>query len=135
MCLSFFLFQAEDGIRDSSVTGVQTCALPIFIDHVDRPVAGHSSHLSNLLQVPVGYGGEGTAVTGNGSVDVIYDVVGYYTGDTSSGAGEFPALTPSRILDTRTGTGGFSAPGRAAHSNQLQVTRPGVVPAATSSRT
>src|SRR5260370_5510066 len=24
-----FLFQAEDGIRDSSVTGVQTCALPI----------------------------------------------------------------------------------------------------------
>src|SRR5260370_8024226 len=27
--LSFFFFQAEDGIRDSSVTGVQTCALPI----------------------------------------------------------------------------------------------------------
>src|SRR3989339_2206805 len=25
----FFLFQAEDGIRDWSVTGVQTCALPI----------------------------------------------------------------------------------------------------------
>src|SRR5260370_20002675 len=26
---STFFFQAEDGIRDSSVTGVQTCALPI----------------------------------------------------------------------------------------------------------
>ena len=26
----FFFFQAEDGIRDTSVTGVQTCALPIF---------------------------------------------------------------------------------------------------------
>src|SRR5260370_10096173 len=25
-----FFFQAEDGIRDSSVTGVQTCALPIW---------------------------------------------------------------------------------------------------------
>src|SRR5207245_5526212 len=25
----FFLFQAEDGIRDATVTGVQTCALPI----------------------------------------------------------------------------------------------------------
>src|SRR5260370_1999077 len=25
-----FFFQAEDGIRDSSVTGVQTCALPIY---------------------------------------------------------------------------------------------------------
>ena len=28
-CGSFFFFQAEDGIRDTSVTGVQTCALPI----------------------------------------------------------------------------------------------------------
>src|SRR5688500_20180854 len=27
---SFFFFQAEDGIRDYKVTGVQTCALPIF---------------------------------------------------------------------------------------------------------
>src|SRR5260370_21120013 len=27
--ISYFFFQAEDGIRDSSVTGVQTCALPI----------------------------------------------------------------------------------------------------------
>src|SRR5260370_4670678 len=27
----FFFFQAEDGIRDSSVTGVQTCALPILM--------------------------------------------------------------------------------------------------------
>ena len=26
----FFFFQAEDGIRDRLVTGVQTCALPIF---------------------------------------------------------------------------------------------------------
>src|SRR3989449_610151 len=29
MC--FFFFQAEDGIRDVAVTGVQTCALPILI--------------------------------------------------------------------------------------------------------
>src|SRR2546430_4475301 len=32
-CISvvcFFFFQAEDGIRDLTVTGVQTCALPIF---------------------------------------------------------------------------------------------------------
>src|SRR2546429_2023377 len=28
----FFFFQAEDGIRDVAVTGVQTCALPIFSD-------------------------------------------------------------------------------------------------------
>src|SRR5256885_6210814 len=29
-CLLFFFFQAEDGIRDYKVTGVQTCALPIY---------------------------------------------------------------------------------------------------------
>src|SRR5437764_12836524 len=29
MLILFFFFQAEDGIRDTSVTGVQTCALPI----------------------------------------------------------------------------------------------------------
>src|SRR5207249_9070807 len=28
-----FFFQAEDGIRDRNVTGVQTCALPISVDH------------------------------------------------------------------------------------------------------
>src|SRR5699024_11329104 len=28
-CFYFFFFQAEDGIRDRNVTGVQTCALPI----------------------------------------------------------------------------------------------------------
>src|SRR5260370_18276136 len=37
----FFFFQAEDGIRDSSVTGVQTCALPIWISArtVSEPAA------------------------------------------------------------------------------------------------
>ena len=30
--LFFFFFQAEDGIRDVAVTGVQTCALPIYAD-------------------------------------------------------------------------------------------------------
>src|SRR5690606_37425141 len=29
--LNFFFFQAEDGIRDFHVTGVQTCALPIYM--------------------------------------------------------------------------------------------------------
>src|SRR5207237_3864044 len=33
--LGSFFFQAEDGIRDSSVTGVQTCALPIYIAPFD----------------------------------------------------------------------------------------------------
>src|ERR1035441_2195991 len=42
----FFFFQAEDGIRDAYVTGVQTCALPISreieYEHVARPHFGYS---------------------------------------------------------------------------------------------
>src|SRR6266853_2220283 len=36
--LFFFFFQAEDGIRDLTVTGVQTCALPIFAAEPSRVV-------------------------------------------------------------------------------------------------
>src|SRR5438874_13009125 len=45
--LVFFFFQAEDGIRDLYVTGVQTCALPIYFgkrepDDVRRLLAAGS---------------------------------------------------------------------------------------------
>src|SRR5260370_41776156 len=63
----FFFFQAEDGIRDSSVTGVQTCALPIFpeveclVDQVaDRLTRGLDPlHWIRGLQDAVGAGEEG----------------------------------------------------------------------------
>ena len=37
----FFFFQAEDGIRDIGVTGVQTCALPISINFRVRILIGN----------------------------------------------------------------------------------------------
>ena len=36
-CIFCFFFQAEDGIRDVAVTGVQTCALPIYILGAFKP--------------------------------------------------------------------------------------------------
>src|SRR2546427_3886976 len=39
LCVFFFFFQAEDGIRDLTVTGVQTCALPICIKLTPRHYA------------------------------------------------------------------------------------------------
>src|SRR2546430_12691922 len=39
----FFFFQAEDGIRDLTVTGVQTCALPIFAMPADATHHGYIS--------------------------------------------------------------------------------------------
>src|SRR5256885_10938663 len=56
----FFFFQAEDGIRDYKVTGVQTCALPIshaalppkrFCQFalVERPVVRRGEEFENLF--------------------------------------------------------------------------------------
>src|SRR5436305_13267877 len=45
----FFFFQAEDGIRDADVTGVQTCALPIYVRARrcdDQPRPGERAHAS-----------------------------------------------------------------------------------------
>src|SRR2546427_2183466 len=48
----FFFFQAEDGIRDLTVTGVQTCALPIWplagTPHC-RPAAGTTAQSRSAL--------------------------------------------------------------------------------------
>src|SRR5256884_8554538 len=38
ICARAFFFQAEDGIRDVAVTGVQTCALPILVDSTEADV-------------------------------------------------------------------------------------------------
>src|SRR5256885_8379565 len=43
-----FFFQAEDGIRDYKVTGVQTCALPIFAPDSRRPERSRAAARSGL---------------------------------------------------------------------------------------
>src|SRR5262249_59686095 len=51
MCFSFvgfFFFQAEDGIRDWSVTGVQTCALPIY-PNTNSGVSARTAGLADQL--------------------------------------------------------------------------------------
>src|SRR6266542_1551947 len=62
MCL-FFFFQAEDGIRDATVTGVQTCALPIYCGG-----GGGTTVYSDNFETATGWttnpAGTDTAVTG-----------------------------------------------------------------------
>src|SRR3712207_7059540 len=45
--LCYFFFQAEDGIRDIGVTGVQTCALPIF------KILSNRKHGADLYRIEV----------------------------------------------------------------------------------
>src|SRR2546422_6269003 len=56
-----FFFQAEDGIRDVAVTGVQTCALPICLPECDAPAQwarradrGRGEHAADLRRPPGG---------------------------------------------------------------------------------
>src|SRR3712207_8105455 len=51
MSLFIFFFQAEDGIRDIGVTGVQTCALPIFVA-LPGEVAGRSPAIDHFEPLP-----------------------------------------------------------------------------------
>src|SRR5256885_9650189 len=78
--LLFFFFQAEDGIRDYKVTGVQTCALPIFaridaLDHLQRAriaeLERHARRRGGLLQrgrhvLGLGAGQHGECTLGSG---------------------------------------------------------------------
>src|ERR1039457_7474644 len=47
----FFFFQAEDVIRDYKVTGVQTCALPIYYDQHSRTDNGQGINNQVVYQV------------------------------------------------------------------------------------
>src|SRR4029453_4001998 len=86
--LSVHFFQAEDGIRAHCVTGVQTCALPIWtpsgtwtgkgITSSEAPLApGHITTLAGILNDR----GNGTPVTAsfNGETVGINDVLVKYT--------------------------------------------------------
>src|SRR5690606_559915 len=44
----YFFFQAEDGIRDFHVTGVQTCALPICQHEIADPLLQRQAHLRDV---------------------------------------------------------------------------------------
>src|SRR2546425_9726715 len=53
---SFFFFQAEDGIRDKLVTGVQTCALPISTAATTpNPISG--LRFRHTVVIDPGHGG------------------------------------------------------------------------------
>src|SRR3954463_5386968 len=122
----FFFFQAEDGIRDYRVTGVQTCALPICARRRARsgPGDGRGRHRGLLLHghVLLG-GGPGRGGDGGGRDDAGGQRL--HAGARGPGDGPVPALAGCAVPD-RPARAGMSdllvtdvtvgdRPGRAVH--------------------
>ncbi len=91
-------------------------------------VAGQTA--TNLVVAKVGTDGKVSVYNFAGSSHVIFDVVGWFsTTDRNDPGARYSPLRPSRILDTRTGTGGFNAPVGAGATISPKVTGVGGIPA------
>jgi len=89
-----------------------------------------NSSVPNRAAVVLGTGGKVSIYNPSGSVHAILDVNGWFTDATAGGTGSlFTAVTPTRILDTRNGTGGFTVPVGPNQSIAVQVAGQGGVPA------
>src|SRR2546430_6268239 len=104
LCIFFFFFQAEDGIRDLTVTGVQTCALPIsdaltegprllFLGRIE-PRNGLGTALAALPRILARYPNAVLTVAGDGPWRGYYERRGRGAG-AGGGAGKHTPANPS----------------------------------------
>jgi hypothetical protein len=94
-------------VLNVTVTGPTSAGyLTVFPGDVSPPTASNlnfvpNETVPNLVVVRVPASGEIDFLNSGGNTHVIADVVGYYDGNRSGGAGRFIGLAPARILDTR----------------------------------
>ena len=98
-----------------------------------RPTASNMNYVAgqtvpNMVVAKLGTGGKVDVYNAAGSTDVIFDVAGWYSDGTTTAGGTYGSLTPSRILDTRNGTGAPAGRLTGGASLGVQVTGRGGVP-------
>jgi hypothetical protein len=81
--------------------------------------------VAGLAVVQVGTAGQITLANAVGSTNVVVDLVGYFA---SASTGRLNALDPTRLLDSRSGIGGWTAPLAGGASQTVQVTGTAGVP-------
>src|SRR6266481_291715 len=141
----FFFFQAEDGIRDGTVTGVQTCALPILAQSRldDRVIIGPFARLragnhlkagariGNFVELKKSTVGEGTKAMhltylgdakigaktniGAGTITCNYD--GFHKHPTTIGNKVFIGTNSALVAPVRVGDGAYVAAGSTITDN------------------
>jgi len=112
-----------------NVTVTDTTAssyLSVYPSGATRPVVSslnwtRGRTVANLVIVPVGADGQVTFFNDLGSTAVIADLEGYFSPSTGTTAGSYVALTPERIVDTRTGSGLRDAGAELGPHEYLQV--------------
>ena len=114
--------------------------LKIYPDNTVRPPTSNLNYAatgirSNFVIVPVGANGKIDIYNSGSSADILGDVTGYFTSDgTAAGLSSYqPVTTPTRILDSRNGTGGYSTPLIGGTKRVLQVSGVGGVPSGATS--
>src|SRR5699024_373997 len=75
-CCCFFFFQAEDGIRDRNVTGVQTCALPISVGVNSPATARYATANGHPLARPATRVRKGVSTTSPASAIIVRIMTG-----------------------------------------------------------
>ena len=110
-----------------------------YADDIDRPGTSNINFATGETrahQVVVTPGSDGAVALFNGSLqslDLVVDLVGYYNAGTPTGGGKFAPLTPTRVLDTRSGVGAPQAPLRSGQNLPVAVAGQNGVPADVSS--
>lgn len=109
--------------------------LTVFPSGTVRPLASNLNALANktvpnLVVAKLGADGKVAVYNHDGTSHVIYDVMGWYSDASGPAGARFSSLTPARIVDTRNGTGGFTAPVGVAGTISPTVVGVGGVPAA-----
>src|SRR5699024_11562653 len=97
-----FFFQAEDGIRDRNVTGVQTCALPILVAGAIAEAGGISKEFNTIAVddgIAMGHGGMLYSLP---SRDIIADSIEYivnaHTADALVCISNCDKITPGHLM-------------------------------------
>jgi Zn-dependent metalloprotease len=111
-----------------AVTGPTSASyLTVYPGDATRPTAGSNLNfvagqtIPNMVLVPVGAGNTVTFYNYAGTVDVVADLVGTFAPGTGAG---FTGQTPTRVLDTRDGTGGPG--GKLGHGATRTLVVPGL---------
>ena len=84
--------------------------------------------VANLALVPVGPDGTISIFNSVGQVNVVADVEGWVGAGQAAASGQTTTMTPARILDTRTTTGGHHAPLGSGQSLTVAVAGTGADP-------